>query len=123
MSITDTFGREPAATPAGHAPWCSPREHIHEDDGDTETCLSAPLLLDFGRRAVAEDAVDQAVLSLSRTSEGDTLTVMAGLGLSLQLDQIRPLAMALLAFDALANLGDLDAFVFYTGEAQNGAAR
>lgn len=108
--------------PAKHAIWCS--EHPEDpDEPDYEgACFSDTLEIDFGAREHAGDAVDVATLFLARTGEGTLLTLIGGItSLSLQTDQIRPLAMALLAYDAIASGNAADA-EFYRDEALRGTA-
>ncbi len=121
MSLTDERPG-PAPAPIAHPLWCA--EHGGDQD-DARICFSAPLRLEFGDRGPTEDAVNRVVLSLLRDpQDGVKLTVLAGLGgMSLDPDQIRPFAMALLAYDALANSGDLDAHAYYRAQAENGATR
>lgn len=123
MSVTDQRpGRGDTPTPAPHAPWCSPAEHIRDESEHTESCASAPLRLDFDRHTDADDAVRWAVFSLTRDPAGRTALNAAGPDFSLDPRRIRPFAMALLALDALANAGDLDAYAYYRSQAEASAS-
>lgn len=105
--------------PGPHAAWCTSHPLDPHDPGYDGACFSGTLELDFGERHASPDAVDLAVLFLTRASEGTRLNLIAGLtSISLDRDQIRPLAMALLAYDAIAD-GDQMAG-FYTAEALRG---
>ncbi|HXT90121.1 MAG TPA: hypothetical protein VN714_12785 [Trebonia sp.] len=122
MTATVPQPSDTPATPRTCAPWCDPSEHHNDGDDATDICFNTLLRLDFGDRGPYEDAVVDATLSLQR-HEGRTLVnLLGGFGMSLDPDQIRPMAMALLAVDATLN-GDTVAAAFYTGEAQAGAVR
>ena len=102
-----------------HTPWCA--EHP-EEPGYDGACFSETLEIDFGEREHAGDAVDVATLFLTRAGESTLLTLIGGItSISLEPDQIRPLAMALLAYDALQS-GDTASAEFYRGEALRGQA-
>lgn len=103
------------------APWCSPSEHYDDPADGPSSCYNTPLRLDFGDRGPREDAVSEAVFSLQRHKGTDLLTVMAGFGMSLDPDQIKPIAMAMLATDALLK-GDLDLAHYYETQAHAGTA-
>jgi len=105
-----------------HAAWCSPAEHYEDpDEPGAGSCYNTPIRLNFGDRGPHEDAVTEAVFSLQRHKGNTQLTVMAGFGMSLEPDQIKPMAMALLATDALLH-GDLDLARYYELQALAGTA-
>jgi hypothetical protein len=111
---------QPSDTPVTHTGWCV--DHTSDADSQLEMCASDTLRIDFGQRRPHEDAVDIASFGLQRYNGGTQLNLIAGLGgLSLDADQIRPFAMALLACDATLN-GDLDAAGYYQAEALRGHA-
>lgn len=89
---------------------------------DGHTCTSRPIRQDFGVRGIHADAIDTLATSLVDDPDlGHMLAVILNTasGFTLAPDQIRPVAMALLAHDALL-LGDLTAAAYYRGEAQRG---
>lgn len=107
---------------APHRPWCAETGH----NADTP-CISAPLRT-AGAVPGYADQIIGATLSLADDHGGVPLlsvfTVhaedsLAITGFSLRPEQIRPLAMALLAHDALL-AGDTAAAVFYSAEARRG---
>jgi hypothetical protein len=107
----------PDRPPLTHGSWCTEHPLDPNDPTYTGACFSDTLDIDFGERTHAGDAVDLASLFLSRPAEQTLLTVIGGMtSISLEPDQIRPLAMALLAYDALLT-GDTARADYYRGEA------
>lgn len=115
MSVTD---QRPGPQAPAHTPWCT--EHV-TDDGD-QICQSPTLRLRFAEREDPRRTPAAAELYLARPDETGR-TLLNVLEMTLDPDQIRPLAMALLAYDALANSGDPDAHAYYRGQAEDGATR
>lgn len=104
----------------GHQPWCEPAGHVHAvTDPAAEACVSAALRLDFEGAAEHMDSVRTAAVSLFHTTvDGTTVNVVINgfEGFSLQRGHARPLALALLAYDAL-QAGDPAAAELYRSEA------
>lgn len=103
-----------------HAAWCA-----HPDDTAPEhACATMPLRLEFLRERATADQVGDISLGLEQDPElGNLCNVLLDgcSGFSLAPDQMRPLAMGLLA--QLATLtGDPDLAAYYRGEALSGTA-
>jgi hypothetical protein len=105
---------------SAHRAWCG-------NPGDTapeHVCATPALRLDFGRVALSADQVEDLTLGLERDPDfGNQCAVLINgcRGFSLAPDQMRPLAMGLLA--QLATLtGDTDLAGFYRAEALRGSA-
>lgn len=103
-----------------HQPWCDAASHVHAaTDPTAEACVSAALRLEFPDAAEHMDSVRTAAVSLFHTTaDGTTVNVVVNgfEGFSLQRGHARPLALALLAYDALQG-GDPAAAELYRSEA------
>lgn len=103
-----------------HRPWCA----NPDDTAPEHACATSPLRLEFLRVPATVDQVGDIALGLERDPQlGEMCNVLldGSSGFSLAHEQMRPLAMGLLA--KLATLdGDMDLAAFYRGEALRGTA-